>query len=128
MIIIVKSGVIYSKDDFYALPRHQLVVLETTNGVMNNDLYTLVTPESLLTWQRLPVVNTLASSGREWTDLMARHNSGTYANQWMVVDMKHFQPGRGITTRKDFLWIIEVAPGIAIANDVTEVMVQQGIF
>ncbi len=121
-----KPGVIYSKDDFYVLPKNKLVVMETTNGVMNSDLYKLVTPRSLLTWQRLPVVNTLASNGKEWVDIVSRYNSGTYANQWMVLDMKLFEPGRGVTSpdNSNFLWIIELAPGIAVANDVTKVMLE----
>lgn len=98
--------------------------METTNGVMNADLYKLVTPRSLLTWQRLPIVNTLAASGKEWTDMVSRYNSGTYANQWMIVDMKLFTPGSGVAP--GFLWIIELAPGVAVANDVTSVMLQQG--
>lgn len=119
-----KPGVIYSKDDFYVLPRNKLVVMETTNGVMNADLYKLVTPRSLLTWQRLPVVNALAASGKEWVDLVSRYNSGTYANQWMVADMKRFVPGQGLS--QGFLWIVELAPGVAVGNDVTSVMTQQG--
>ncbi len=120
-----KPGVIYSKDDFYVLPKHDLVVMETTNGVMNEQLYKAVTPESLLTWQRLPMVNTLATNGKEWVDLVARYNSGTYANQWMVLDMKLFESGVGVTSSSDFLWIIEVAPGLAISEDVTQVMLNQ---
>ena len=110
-----KPGVIYSKDDFYMLKRHNLVVMETTNGVLNDKLYELVTPQSLLTWQRVPVANALCTSGREWTDTFARFNSGTYANQWMVLDMKLFVPGAG-PALTDFLWIVEVAPGIAAAS------------
>lgn len=116
-----KPGVVYSKDDFYVLPRadQRLVVMETTNGVINKDLYELVTPESLLTWQRVPMANSLANNGKDWTTVMSRHNSGTYANQWIVVDMKKFSPGKGVTDT-DFLWIVEQAPGISAAADVTE--------
>jgi hypothetical protein len=120
-----KPGVIYSKDDFYVLPTHHLVVMETTNGVMNEDLYAFVTPKSLLTWQRLPLCNAMAKNGKEWVDLIARYNSGTYANQWMVLDMKLFQKGVGVLSSTDFLWITELAPGYAISEDVTAVMLAQ---
>jgi hypothetical protein len=43
----------------------------------------------------------------------------------MVVDMKRFTPGVG-PEKTDFLWIIEVAPGIAAASDVTEVFALRG--
>jgi hypothetical protein len=62
----------------------QLVVMETTNGVLNDDLYDLITPESLLTWQRIPVANCLANNGFEWTSIFKKYQSGTYNNQYMV--------------------------------------------
>ena len=124
-----KPGVIYSKDDFYALsrPDQQLVVMETTNGVMNSELYSLVTPKSLLTWQRIPLTNSLpdVTSGEKWTETFSRHNSGTYCNQYMVLDMKLFRAGHG-PSAKDFLWIVEVAPGITAAKDVTNVFLNNG--
>jgi hypothetical protein len=121
-----KPGVIYSKDDFYSLPREDqsLVVMETTNGVINKNLYDLVTPESLLTWQRIPIANSLSLNGKDWTNIFAKHNSGTYCNQYMVVDMKLFVPGEG--PLQDFLWIIEVAPGITESQDVTEKFISNG--
>lgn len=104
-----KPGVIYSKDDFYTLPKQGqlLVVMETTNGVLNDKLYDLVTPKSLLTWQRIPIANSFCNTGKDWVSVFAKHNSGTYANQWMVLDMKLFTPNVGPAS-KDFLWIIEV--------------------
>lgn len=122
-----KPGVIYSKDDFYVLPRDEqrMVVLETTNGIMNSELYDLIVPTTLLTWQRMPIAHTLATSGREWTSIFARHQSGTYCNQYMVVDFKQFVPGKGAKS-KDFLWIIEVIPGYTEALDVTNVLLSQG--
>lgn len=88
-----KPGVIYSKDDFYVLPNQKLVVMETTNGILDSSLYDLITPRSLLTWQRVPIANNLASNGEEWTNMFVRHNSGTYNNQYIVVDYKTFSKG-----------------------------------
>lgn len=122
-----KPGVIYSKDDFYVLPHKdkKMVIMETTNGVLNSELLKLVTTQSLLTWQRIPLTNSLATSGKSWTSIFSRHNSGTYANQWMVVDMKEFIQGSGPSST-NFLWIVEVAPGIAAASDVTSVFINNG--
>ena len=36
----------------------------------------------------------LADSGEAWTGLVAQHNSGTYNNQYVVVDLKRFRPGK----------------------------------
>lgn len=122
-----KPGVIYSKDDFYVLHRkdQNMGVMETTNGVMNSELYKLVTPRTLLTWQRMPIANSLATSGKQWTDIFSILQSGTYCNQYMVIDLKHFTPGVG-PDDKDFLWIVEVVPGTAAASDVSKLVIDQG--
>lgn len=120
-----RPGMVYSKDDFYVLPQTQLTVIETTNGILSSEMYSLITPLSLLTWQRIPMSNSLAIDGSSWTSIFSQHNSGTYANMWMVVDMKLFTPFVG-PTATDFLWIIEVAPGIAARYDNTEVLIQNG--
>jgi hypothetical protein len=39
-------------------------------------LYTLIVPEALLTWQRVPVANRLALAGEDWTETHAKFNSG----------------------------------------------------
>ena len=36
----------------------------------------------------------LADSGAAWTDVVAQHNSGTYNNQYVVVDLKLFRTGK----------------------------------
>lgn len=121
-----KPGVIYSKDDFYVLPseRQQLTVLETTNGIMNSNLYPLITPKSLLTWQRIPLTNSLATSGKEWVNIFTKYNSGTYCNQYMIIDMKRFIKGKG--PQSDFLWITEVLPGTTASEDVTPIVKHLG--
>ena len=36
----------------------------------------------------------LSDSGKSWTEYIAQHNSGTCNNQYVVVDLKRFQPGK----------------------------------
>ena len=57
-------------------------------------LYELVRPESLPSWVRVRAANALATGGAAWADVVARHNSGTYNNQYMVVDVGAFARGR----------------------------------
>ena len=47
----------------------------------------------------------MASSGSEWAELIAIHNSGTYCNQYMVVDLKLYSPGEEL--QPGLLWVIE---------------------
>eukprot|EP00906_Rhabdomonas_costata_P011186 RCo015823 len=119
-------GEVQSHDDFYTLPlpHQQLVVTETTNSIFNQSLYASVSAKSLLAWQSVLISNALARSSAEWTQIFAKHCSGTYANQWMVGDMKLFTPGEG--AQPGFLHIIEVLPGYSHFEDVTSVMVAQG--
>lgn len=49
----------------------------------------------------------MASSGREWAEIIAYNNSGTYNNQYMVIDLKLFSPGQEL--QPDLLWVIEQA-------------------
>jgi len=80
-----------SSDDFY-ITEQKLVIIETSNSIFNNSLYDLITPQTLPYWVRNMVANRLATCGQEWHELFYRFNSGTYNNQWSVVDYKKFTP------------------------------------
>ena len=71
---------LYSLDDFYYLDSN-LLVMETTNSIFEQNLYDLVNPEALFTWVRAILANRLASSAEEWTNIFKIENSGTYNNQ-----------------------------------------------
>lgn len=121
-----QPGFISSKDDFY-MTGHNLAVYETTNGIFDKTLYSKLTPKSLLTWVRTTVANYCAKSGSEWTDYFSRYNSGTYNNQFGVVDMNLYTPGQ-TTLPAGVLWIIEQVPGYTHRDDVTNVLSKQGFW
>jgi len=112
-----------SIDDFYLLSSG-LVVTETTNNIFNESLYVHVTTETVLSWIRTIVANRMATSGSEWTQIFAKYNSGTYNNQWMVVDYNLFTPGEELPSNT--LWILEQIPGYCHSADVTSVMLSNG--
>lgn len=87
-----KPALLYSKDDFHVLDSG-LTVIETTNGVRDEALYPFVKPNTLLTWQRIPVCNRIAADGQSWTQCFDKYFSGTYANQYQILDYKLFTPG-----------------------------------
>jgi hypothetical protein len=69
-------GMLVSIDDFYVL-NTRLVVLETTIGNSNKDLWKYVTPQTNLYWVRNLVANRLSYTGVDWVKLFSLYNSGT---------------------------------------------------
>lgn len=62
-------GSLSSIDDFYTLTSN-LVVIETTNGCMNNTLYENVTPTTgVLSFIRVCLANRMAQSAPDWAEL-----------------------------------------------------------
>jgi len=105
-----------SIDDFYQLST-KLVVMETTNGLLNNKLYVYVTPTNVLSWVRIIVANRMARDGKEWVQIFSNYNSGTYNNQWIIVDYELFTPY--LPLRDGLLTIAEQIPNLVKSADVT---------
>jgi hypothetical protein len=42
---------------------------------------------------RYIIANGLADSGKEWADIFAAHNSGTYNNKFMIIYYKKYRTG-----------------------------------
>ena len=108
---------LYSLDDFYFMDS-KLLVMETTNFIFNNELYKLIKPETLLTWVRTMISNRLASSAEDWAYIFQKENSGTYNNQFMILDINKIDLKNKIINEKS-LMIIEQIPGKTEINDVT---------
>jgi hypothetical protein len=112
-------GFLVSVDDFYVMDSG-LVMLETTNNIFNNSLYDFVSHDSLLAWQRVRLANGLAHDGAEWTQIIARENSGTYNNQYMIINLNHFTPGQPLLDGT--LWVSEQIPSLVVGADVTYIL------
>ncbi|XP_026634188.1 putative phospholipase B-like 2 isoform X2 [Microtus ochrogaster] len=111
-------GTIFSGDDFYILGSG-LVTLETTIGNKNSALWKYVQPQGcVLEWIRNIVANRLAVDGATWAEVFKRFNSGTYNNQWMIVDYKAFIPD-GPSPGNRVLTILEQIPGMVVVADKT---------
>lgn len=117
-------GILMSGDDFYDISSG-LVTLETTIGNSNASRWVFVTPKNaVLEGIRNMVANRLASSGKEWVDYFSRFNSGTYNNQWMVVDYKKFTAGASFLN-DGLLYVLEQIPGMVMYRDVTDTLRKQ---
>ncbi|XP_073486321.1 putative phospholipase B-like 2 [Aquarana catesbeiana] len=116
-------GTIFSGDDFYILSSG-LVSLETTIGNSNPDLWKYITPKnSVLEWLRNIIANRLATGGQEWADIFSKFNSGTYNNQWMVVDYNKFKPGE-TDVPSGLLTVLEQLPGLMTWADKSDLLYQ----
>lgn len=116
-------GYLSSVDDWY-MTNAGLGVMETTHGVFNTELYALVTPKSVLCWLRSKVANFLGEDGVSWAATFAKYNSGTYNDQWMIIDTKNFVPGAGF--QKHGLTILEQLPGFIHIEDVSSFVNEVG--
>ena len=107
-----------SLDDFY-LSSHGLVTIETTNIFYNDTLYKEIVPESLFTCERVMISNRISNSSKEWVDNFVKYNSGTYNNQFMVLDKNKVNlVNRSI--ENDAFYIVEQLPGFTKSNNVTD--------
>uniref|UniRef100_A0A7S2S049 Phospholipase B-like n=1 Tax=Mucochytrium quahogii TaxID=96639 RepID=A0A7S2S049_9STRA len=109
-------GFLESLDDFYMLGSG-LAWTQTTNPVIDHSVYKHVKPESLLAWQRVRVASAMAHTGKEWYQALKREYSGTYENQYMVVDFNLYKPNQPIADNT--LWVIEEMPGLVVGRDQT---------
>ncbi|XP_014910889.1 phospholipase B-like 1 [Poecilia latipinna] len=112
-------GFLVSLDDFYLLGSG-LMMTQTTNNVFNSSLFDQITPNSLLSWQRVRLSHSLAHSGEEWAKIFSKHNSGTYNNQYMVVDRSKVKLGSSI--EDGALTVVEQIPGLVEFSDQTQAL------
>jgi hypothetical protein len=117
-------GYLSSTDDWITLPDSNLLITETTNEcISKRRLRRYVVPDSVTTNVRSLVASLMASSGSEWFDWFSRENSGTYNNQWILVDFGRFNEWKQSGSNhvpSDVLWIGEQAPGLIISKDMSD--------
>ena len=115
-------GALSSIDEFYYLDSN-LLVMGTSNTVINDELYKLITHESLLVWVRQILANRLASSAENWTELFKIENSGTNNAQIMVLDMNKINLEDKKIENKT-LMIIEQIPKYTETVDATNYLLE----
>jgi len=100
-------------------------VTETTIVNYNDALWVNVKPtNSLFTGMRAMVANRLAEDGKSWSTYFSRYNSGTYNNQWMILNYNVFEPTKPLPS--GVLWVLEQLPGKIQSKDVTDILKKQG--
>jgi len=111
-------GSLTSFDDF-SLMSSGVGNIETTHRIYNQSLYKFVKPVGQIgCWLRNVVANKLAHTAEDWAKIFTRYNSGTYNNQWTIVDYKNFKSGEPLPN-EGLLWVLEQIPGTVISRDMT---------
>ena len=118
-------GLISSVDDWFINERG-LLVLETTFTLQNRSLYTnYLTPKSVMNWLRTVLGMFTADNVTQYEDQFLRHNSGTYNNDYYVVDTKKLKYGQ--KAEKDLVHSIAQLPGpFRWVEDLTEELYREG--
>jgi hypothetical protein len=70
---------------------------------------------------RASIANQLAHSGKSWANIFTLHHSGTYANQWMILDYSKFTAGS--PPKPHFLTVLEEVPGYIHFEDMTQKLI-----
>ncbi|KAL3088134.1 hypothetical protein niasHS_009420 [Heterodera schachtii] len=120
-------GLLYSGDDF-ALLSSGLAVLETTMKIFNRTLLEQIKATGVIHgWVRAIVANRMARTAREWCHIFKRFNSGTYSNQWLIVDYNKFKPYTQLPDHGLF-YVLEQMPTLIVYKDMTQWLKQKGYF
>ena len=91
-------GSIASLDDFY-LTSAGLATTETSLNVYDKNLFENLTSfrDGVIVFEpiRVMTANRLAEFGSQWSLMFEKFNSGTYNNQWMIVDYNKINETKG---------------------------------
>ena len=109
-----------SQDDFYITGAY-LYVGETTNGIEDLTLFDLLTPDTLMCWMRTMVANRLSDDAYSWTQIFSKYNSGTYNNQFQILDLKLIDTEKKVISPGAF-YIVEQLPGSCDVQEVTDIL------
>eukprot|EP00931_Biecheleriopsis_adriatica_P081218 TRINITY_DN54552_c0_g1_i1.p1 TRINITY_DN54552_c0_g1~~TRINITY_DN54552_c0_g1_i1.p1 ORF type:complete len:617 (-),score=89.13 TRINITY_DN54552_c0_g1_i1:165-1748(-) len=116
MTLSSSPGFLSSIDDFF-ISSNGLAIIETTNGITNDALFGKISSASVLSWVRALVATSLATDAMMWASLFSTANSGTYNNQWMILDLKLFEAHRPI--RSNTFVVLEQIPGMVEIHDMS---------
>ena len=113
-----------SIDDFFVVKGvGHMGVQETTNSLYNLRLLSTIVPTTALSWQRSTAANQLSASGADWAVNFALYSSGTYTNQWMVIDFPLFTAGS--LPKPGFFTVYEEVPNLSHTEDMTSTLIAQ---
>lgn len=120
--------------DDWLINGHRLGIQETTNDCNNDELFReYVLPNTVLTFLRTMAASVWASTAPEWSDIFLNKNSGTYSNQWMIVDFKLVTEDALVSKKplpQGTFVVLEQMPGRenCVSRDQTDVLNAKGFW
>ena len=109
VFLSTQMGLLSSPDDFF-INGGGLMVFETTFTLQNRTLYTdYCKPQQVMNWMRTLLAMFTATNVYEWEDQFLKLNSGTYNNDYYVVDTKLLK--RNGRAEKDLCHVVAQLPG-----------------
>ena len=128
VMISTRAAHLSSVDDFWTNDQG-LFVLETTMHTPNTDLYKDCNTSQVPNFLRVFYAITNSDNGKEFTENFIKENSGTYNNEYIVLDSKVFKKGEKPESGSGLLWIIDQYPGTHyLSKDITEELVDKLYF
>ena len=111
-------GGLASSDEFHIMDSN-IASMGTSLNILKQELYDLISYESLGSGIRIMIANRLASSAEEWTKIFQRENSGTCNEQAIILDMNKIDL-KNTKIEDKALMIIEQMPNYTETVDVTD--------
>eukprot|EP00040_Diaphanoeca_grandis_P019558 m.103276 g.103276 ORF g.103276 m.103276 type:complete len:548 (-) comp27487_c0_seq1:126-1769(-) len=112
-----------SIDDWYVVNgTSSMAIIETSHDINNQQIYSKLSPTTVSSWIRVIVANMLATDGATWGEVFSYAHSGTYNNEWQIIDMHKFSPGAAPSN--GLLTIVEEVPGLIQTEDVTSILMK----
>jgi hypothetical protein len=90
--LTTQLGLVSSVDDFF-INSNGLMIFETTVTLQNRSLSDNVRPATVMNWMGTILAAFVAENVSGWADAFLAHNSGTYNNEYFVVDSKLLRGG-----------------------------------
>ena len=100
-----------------------MATTETSLNVYDKNLFENLTSFGhLIVFEpiRVMTANRLAEFGSQWSEMFEKFNSGTYNNQWMIIDYNKINETKGL------LYVLEQLPNKIIKDDQTQILKERG--
>lgn len=119
-------GVLVSMDDFYVTSQG-LGITETTISAVDDKALDDITDQGLPSWMRVMIANIMSTNGTDWINTVTKYPTGTYNDQYAIVDYNLFEPNKDKLQPKTVM-LVELYPLSFEQMDITDIVNEKGYF